>query len=493
METVTEYVRICPTCRVENAPEVMRCACGAILAGIDVVRKDSSPIAEPSTTAAGAALSSGESLVCQYSDCGQASPPGSTICAYCNRALDGPAQNLAPKSLLNLPAILAARFRLVRSLPAKGSEAELLIVEPNAGGPEQIAKIYRQGIAPRADVQARIAQIDPRRRVQILESGFADGHAYELMEYCVHGSLRDRMQCGPLAGAELHSMIQQLAAAIASVHAAGLVHRDLKPENVLVRSLDPLELVLTDFSIASVLEGTQRFTGVARTLPYAAPESLSGVIDGKSDYWALGMIVLEAVSGTHPFAGLSEAVILHQLTTRNVDVTAVVDRNVRKLLRGLLLREPQTRWGESALARWLAGDPTLPEPFELGPAAGFSEPYRLGEVVCTTPEQLAVALATHWREGIADLGNSQLVQWFRGVQKDHNVVRLLIELRHERQLHVDVQLLKLILYLAPGIPPVWRGESIALPAILAHASQALEGDVEASHWLHALYQHRVLE
>src|SRR6185295_1337180 len=108
-------------------------------------------------------------------------------------------------------------------------------------------------------------------------------------------------------------------------------------------------------------------------------------------------------------------------------------------------------------------------------------------------EQLAVALATHWKEGVADLGNGQLLAWFRGVQKDHNVVRLLIELRHERQLHVDVQLLKLILYLAPGIPPVWRGESIALAAILAQASKALDGDAGAAQWLHALYQYRVLE
>jgi hypothetical protein len=128
-----------------------------------------------------------------------------------------------------------------------------------------------------------------------------------------------------------------------------------------------------------------------------------------------------------------------------------------------------------------------------GPAPASTS--RIGWAISPVPrpEQLAVALATHWREGIADLGNGQLLQWFRGVQKDHNVVRLLIEMRHERQLHVDIQLLRLILRLAPGIPPVWRGESIALPAILAHASQALEGNAEAAQWLHALYQHRVLE
>ena len=242
-----------------------------------------------------------------------------------------------------------------------------------------------------------------------------------------------------------------------------------------------------------MLDGTQRFTSAARTLPYASPESLSGVIDGKSDYWALGMIVLEAALGKHPFAGLSEAVILHHLTTRSVDVAGIADRDLKKLLRGLLLRDPDARWGRDQITRWLRGDPSLAEPMDHGPATGFGEPYRIANDVCETPEQLAVALARNWPAGIADLGNGQLLAWFRNVQKDHNVVRLMIEMNFERKLHVDMQLLKLILHLAPGIPPVWRGENIELQAILDRATLALNGDTDAAQWLNALYQYRVLE
>jgi tRNA A-37 threonylcarbamoyl transferase component Bud32 len=517
---VTEYLRVCPTCGAEHAPEVMRCACGALLAGIDLKRREAEPAGEPEEATSGApageeigvgaARASSESGSTPAAPAGSpaaiAGPTGATAgqtnattapggqmrCPYPDCAQPNPPA-LAPQSLLRLPAALAARYRLVRALPARGAEADLLIVQAHEGGPERVAKIYRQGIAVRTEVRDRLARVAPGRQVAVLETGTADGHMYELMEYCADGSLRDLLARGRLEGETLSAMIRELAAALESIHAAGLVHRDLKPENVLVRARDPLALVLTDFNIASVIDATQRFTSVARTLPYASPESLSGVIDAKSDYWALGMIVLEAALGRHPFTGLSEAVILHQLTTRNVDLAAVADRNVRKLVRGLLLRDPAQRWGAAEIGRWLAGDPKLAEPQESGPVAGFAEPYRLGEEACTSPEQLAVALATHWREGLADLANGQLLRWFRGVQKDHNVVRLLIEIRHEKQLHVDVQLLRLILYLAPGIPPVWRGESIALPAILAHASQALEGSVEAAQWLHALYQHRVLE
>lgn len=475
----------------------MRCVCGALLAGLDLVIKrpaapdaDAAPIVPPSGAA------DEETILCMHEDCGQRSPAGSVSCVYCDRPLAGAVALTPPAqlyTLLNLPASLRQRYRIVQPLPALGAEAELLLVEAIGGGPTLVAKIYRQGIHPKRAVQERLARIDVRHRVEMLEADTSDGYAYELMEYCRHGSWRDRLQAGPLATTLQPDMVSQLAAAIRAVHAAGLVHRDLKPENILLRSVQPLDLLLTDFGIASVLEATQRFTGTARTLQYAAPESLSGVIDGKADYWALGMIVLEGALGSHPFAGLSEAVILHHLTTRNIDLSGIGDSNIRKLLRGLLQRNPALRWGDAELLRWLANDPALAEPVEHGSGSGFSQPYHIGLHVCHSPQQLAVALAQHWQEACADILNGQLLAWFRDVQKDQNVVRLMLALRYDRELAVDLQLLKLILHLAPGIPLIWRGESIRLADILGRANLALKGDLEAGRWLDALYQQQVLE
>ena len=490
-----EYVRVCPTCGSKQAPDVIRCTCGAMLFGLDLVRTAAAetPPAPPSPVPAAAKK---PGLICPYDDCGQTSPPDSDTCIYCNRPLAtgrAPARERQPDSLMSLPPALADRYRIVHPFPAGGAEAELLLVEPLDGGRPLVAKIYRAGIHPKDAVQQRIARIDPRHRIRTVETGTSGGHAFEVMEHCPYGSLRDRLTRGPIAPDTLVAVARELAAAIAAVHAAGVVHRDLKPENVLIRLEQPLELVLIDFGIASVLDATQRFTGAARTLPYASPESLSGVIDGKADYWAMGMILLEATLGKHPFAGLSDAVILHHLTTRSIDVAAVQDGNLRKLLKGLLLRDPRARWGRDEIARWLAGDTSLPEPVERGPDAGFRAPYHLGDEICSTPEQLATALSRNWATGIADLTNGQLLRWFRDVQKDQNAVRLLIELQQERLMHVDVRLLKLLLHLAPGIPPVWRGENIELPAILPRANLALKGDADAARWLHALYVHGVLE
>jgi len=434
-------------------------------------------------------------IVCGYEDCAQTNPPDARICQYCNRPLtSAPAAAIPSGSriLLNLPAALSARYRIESVLPTLGAEAELLLVRANAGGPVRVAKIYRHGIQPRAEVQERIARMDLRHRVEVLEAGVSDGHAFEVMEYCQHGSLREQMKPGPLALPQLELVVREVTAALANVHAVGLLHRDLKPENILVRSLEPLDLVLTDFGISSVHDATQRFTGMARSLPYASPESLSGVLDSKSDYWALGVIVLEASTGKHPFSGLSEAVILHHLTTRNMDLSAVELARLRTLLRGLLLRDPKQRWGATEIARWLAHDPGLAEPTQYEVQPQFNAPYHLGPQRCYTHEQLAVALAAHWEAGTDDIANGQLQAWFREVQHDQNTVRLLLELRFERHEPPDVQLLHLILHLAPGIPPVWRGQALSLASVLTHGQKALQGDSDAAHWLRQLYEYRVL-
>ena len=504
----TSYYRRCPSCAIKNNPEVLRCACGTLLAGIDLSSEDQT--LQPSTLAAPTAAMESANLLCSHADCAQPNPPGSVNCIYCDRpitaapkATSSTSQKL-PASLFNLPSALKTRYRITEAMPAKGAEAELLLVQPitnsTANVTTLVAKIYRHGILPKASVQERIARIDRAHRVEVIEAGISDGYAYELMEYCQGGSLRNLLDSGgkkqPLTSELVRAIAQELAIALADVHAHGLVHRDLKPENILIRSTQPLDLVLTDFGIASILDTTQRYTGVAHTLPYAAPESLSGVIDAKADYWALGMIVLEAATGQHPFSALSDAVIMHTLTTRNINTSQISDPNIAKLARGLLQRDPQQRWGASEIQRWLANDATLPDP-QLNQASEsgrtYNQPYHLGEQRCYHPEQLGVALANHWELGIADILNGQLLAWFRDVQKDQNVVRLLLDQRSDPRMSVDVQLLNLILHLAPGIPAVWHGQSIALSAILEQTKSAIKGDEKAIQWLNHLYQYRVLE
>lgn len=486
------HIRLCPTCGRENPSQTLRCTCGALLTGVDLTLQGASQPALPSqvTTAAAAGV------LCPHDDCAQHNPAGSEVCFYCNRPLTQAeaedADHAAPSGhLLQLPKELRQRFRVREVMPAAGAEAELFIVEPKTGGAALVAKVYRHGIHPKDEVLQGLKAVDPAHKVVVQEWGTADGFTYELMEYCPIGSLRPYLAAGPLTPSAWREVAQELIMALAAIHAAHLIHRDLKPENILIRCRQPLDLVLTDFGTASVRDMTVLFTGMARTLAYSAPESLAGVLDEKADYWSLGMILLEAWLGQHPFAGLSDAVILHRLTTRSVDLSPVLESEAKTLLRGLLQRDPKQRWGAREAAQWLDGSPDLAPPAEdLAPSA--VKPYLIGEDRCTSREQLAVALARNWRLGALDLESGLLLNWVRQELQDQNLARCLIELNLDRQMHRDVRLLRFLLFLAPGLPPVWRGESISLGAVLAQAGKALKNDAEAGAWLVDLVEHRVL-
>lgn len=466
-------------------------------------------------------------LLCPDPDCGQPNPPGTVRCLYCNTPLPQlpapvlveplaagaaspsgfelapavlepvPGPSLAPpvsRPVLrtNLPGELAARYRVVDELQAAGSEADLLIVEPLAGGEALVAKLYRRGIQPDSALLARVSAAGPHV-VNFLGYGVADGVAWELMEYCRAGNLRDVIRRGLLSRDTLQRLVRELAAGLMEIHAQRILHRDLKPENVLVRCREPLSLALTDFGIASLSEGTRHFTDGARTVKYAAPEALTGIIDAKADWWSVGMILLEAASGRHPFDGLSEQVINHHLATRPVDITGVADEDLARLCRGLLLRDPSRRWGGAEVERWLAGDPGLTAPVESG-AAGV-RPYHVGEHEARSGEELALALAAHWPEGVQDLKRGLLRDWLKEELHDFNLTRRLADIMEARGESDDRRLLRFLLAAAPQLPPVWQGRPAHREALLDAARETQAGGEAAGaakRWLDSLFEDGVL-
>ena len=311
---------------------------------------------------------------------------------------------------------MAADYRVVESLPARGGEADLYVVGPHDADAEGetrfVAKVYRQGIAPKEDVLSLVEQAEPAHVVRVEAYGQdADtGRWWELMEYVEQGSLRQLLeQEGPaLPEALIRDMLRQLNDALASLHRLSLEHRDLKPANVLVRSRTPLDVVLIDFGIASVVEEEMHFTGRAQTMKYAPPEALSSTVvieRTKWDYWSLGMILVEMLQGEHPYDYLEDFIISNQLLTQNVEelTAGVADPAWQKLCRGLLRRTPSARWDAEAVSKWLA-DPN-DSSLSVAEEAAASQPSVEVPSTATidfdgasyaTPEELGLALAEDW-------------------------------------------------------------------------------------------------
>ena len=486
-DTENNLVRICPICGKHNLPDESFCVCGTLLADVDFTHIGAKPSVpgqpEPATEPVSENL-------CPHPDCAQPNPHGLSRCVYCNRELTQPAQNATDNQLLLLPPSLRAQFNVLEVLPAAGLQADLLLVETKQRDKRMI-KLYRKGIKPDWQVLKWVSQSANNNLVRFFSYGEEEDTAFEVMEYCAEGNLRNLLDSGPQADQVLRRLIEQLSGALTALHEQHILHRDLKPENILLRATFPLQTALTDFGTSTLKMATQYFTGGARTVYYAAPEVLTGVLDEKSDWWSLGMILLEAITGRHPYAGLSEQVALHQLATQSVEVKDVFDDAMRMLCRGLLLRNPKKRWGAANVTRWLAKDQSLAMPEDAGEGAAVRH-YTLVRCQCLTRIDLALALARYWEEGKKDLMRGVVLNWVEQDLRDFNLARDIHDALIRHDLSDDARLLRVIVSALPGIPPIWKGRIISRETLARSATQAVDDNMEALGWLLSIYKDDVL-
>ncbi len=149
--------------------------------------------------------------------------------------------------------------------------------------------------------------------VQLIASGeTAEGQLYAVFEYVPGDTLAKTLENqGSLSVPESVRLMTQVLEALGSAHAKGIVHRDLKPANLMLSDAGVRRIALVlDFGLGGLAEGrrrkewqtltqTREFLG---TPLYAAPEQLAGeAATPRSDRYAWGLVLLECLTGRHPF------------------------------------------------------------------------------------------------------------------------------------------------------------------------------------------------
>jgi DNA-binding response OmpR family regulator len=180
----------------------------------------------------------------------------------------------------------------------------------------KVSKTLRDEAAGRQFLEREytaIMAVRGQRVVEIYDYGVHAGFEYLAMEYLPRGDLKARIQRGVSEPEALH-YVAEIAAALKVVHAAGLVHRDLKPPNVMLRENDGVALI--DFGLARSLDDGTLSTqsGVLLGSPYyMSPEQALGEqLDARSDFYSLGVIFYELLTGQKPYVGTTAMEVLQQ-------------------------------------------------------------------------------------------------------------------------------------------------------------------------------------
>ena len=158
-----------------------------------------------------------------------------------------------------------------------------------------------------------LASLEHPNVVRSLASLEHEGQLVLVLEYLEGKTLRALLNERDLSWAEAVEIAAQVASALASAHGnqPAIVHRDLKPENVMV--LEDGTAKVMDFGIAKVLEHAQgKSTQSLGTLQYMSPEQIdAGPVDGRTDLYALGLLLYEMLAGAPPFRSASPRELLN--------------------------------------------------------------------------------------------------------------------------------------------------------------------------------------
>ena len=311
---------------------------------------------------------------------------------------------------------------------------------------------------------------------ELLSTGRWNDRAYDVSELMAGGSLADR----PRSGADLpaiQSMAREIGTALQSFTEAGLRHRDLRPANVHVRNDSPIDLVITGFGSARLSEFDLDIVAPLEITPYTAPEAVVGAVAPASDWWSLGIILLEQATGGRCFDGINPRVFLVHALATGVPVPDDLPPEIQTLLRGLLVRDRAKRWAWprlKGLARWRIVE--APADAAAGAESDSGPTIMLGGQNYRSPTRFALAAADaqNWDEARDLLMRGEIATWVTEIGLPDGAVSALRQVTRRDGLHDDFRLSIALKLLNENMPLACRGEIINPAWLLKHCELGYE-------------------
>jgi serine/threonine-protein kinase len=292
-------------------------------------------------------------------DCGTWNRARAVRCLRCQHDLpeivNGP-RDRPDEELSTLRRLTGSRYRIVKRL-GSGGMANVYYAEHQALDRPLVLKVLHAHLARDAEMRERFRR-EAEAASQLLHPNictivdyFESGEAiFIVMPYLEGGSLadvltRDRTVPVPRAA----SICAQVSISLDYAHRHGIIHRDVKPDNVLFD--EDGHALLTDFGIATArFHGRLTGTGRAMGTPhYMSPEQAMGkMVDGRSDLYAVGVMLYEQVLGIPPFDGADAYSVgykhVHETAVLPEEVDSRVPADLSRIIMRCLAKPPAERY-----------------------------------------------------------------------------------------------------------------------------------------------------
>ena len=309
--------------------------------------------------------------------CGIWNRASSAACTRCTETL--PELDRAPferpdEELSRLRRATGNRYRVLHRLGG-GGMADVYVAEQSQLARRVVVKVLHPHLARDAEVSERFrreaeaaAKLVHPHICGILDYGATRDVVFTVMPFLEGGSLADVIQRARFVEpVRVATIAAQVSCALDYAHRRGVIHRDVKPDNVLFD--EDGNATLTDFGIATArFHGRLTASGRAMGTPhYMSPEQAMGkLVDGRSDIYAAGILMYEALVGFPPFDGADAFSVsykqVHEMPVPPVEVASRVPAVLSDIVMRCLAKAPAERFARGyeladALIAFLRAEP----------------------------------------------------------------------------------------------------------------------------------------
>lgn len=463
-----EFVRNCPACHSERPVQEMYCqnivdetACSWLLMNVTQTPKGGKvEIKKVEVT-----------NTIRHCINGHEVQPTDFMCMECGGDIEKQSPNL------NIANNSIDDYLIIKSVTTIQTTKECFIVKDGADQ-EYFLTLYHENSEPDKAIYNVLDKTDSDHIAALIKTGYWENRFFEVSERISGGTLE---KLGYLEIDKIEKLVDEIGRALRDLAEAGLRHRDICPENILLRDPESFDLVIIDYSSARLSDYDLDTDTPLELTRYTAPEAIIGGISPASDWWSLGMIILEHITKGTFFNNINNKAFMIHLITRGVDIPSSIDKRVLLLLKGLLARDPLKRWNWEQVNKWLKREYVEAPLEEVKTPTQREKKIELGSESYTNIAFFALAAAEekHWEEGLSLFTSGSLGSWVSEILGNHKKAAAVRDLRNKENIPLEWRYSLALMILNDALPLTWRGQ-IVIPAWLLGNVQAATQLVESS-------------